>query len=286
MKSLFCTWFVLVICLSACSQQRMNIHFRKNLYDKSIRAALDENKQFESYYLITPGYFDKNGDNEIEVELLERTLTAWFPDKNDDSYLVIDWEKQYFKDLKDELASSPAFLKAKNGFIELIEHIRIIRPNLKLAIYGVPYRFNYDFQRVKDNQKFDSLLLHCDFIAPSLYIPFEEPRNSSRNKSFLANNLKDAIEISLRIDKPVIPFVWYMYSGAFENTQGRFISKDIMLGHLDFIQSYRHRNSGISGVLWWDPSDVAFQGLLKSKNNDLRGIITRREDVLEYYNIR
>lgn len=263
-------------------QDKLNYLFRQELYSHNVRNMINNSSHFESYRIITPGYFDANNDNVIEYDLLERALNEWYPQKGDTGYLVIDWERQYFKDLKKYDSSDNRFFKAQKGFSTLIKAIRSLRPNLKIAIYGIPYRFNYHFQRL-DNTKFGKLLKEADFIAPSLYIPFLEERNSKKNFKFLEENLTDALKLGARIDKPVIPFVWYMYSGAFSTTKGRFIPVERMKKHLEFIEKFSVDGKRVESVLWWDQSKRSFDSLLKSKNNQLRSKVYTHDDVFNYY---
>lgn len=269
------SFLILFVFLSTFAQEKTNFYVRYSSYDTVIQQEIKENSHFD-YFVLTPGYFLKKNSEEVDDVLLNKTLNKWFPQDDSTTYLVIDWEKDYFKTLKKGSKNDKDFLEAEKGFLGLIESIRKLKPNLKIGYYGIPYRFNYDFQKVKDNQKFFKILEQCDFIAPSLYLSFID---YDRNIRFLKENMEQAFVVGKALDKPVIPFFWYLYVNQKETV---LIEKSLMDNYLTFIKEFKFEGKKIEGIFWWDSASITsvFENKAARSNS-----INKREDILKYYNL-
>ncbi|WP_158210643.1 hypothetical protein [Myroides phaeus] len=265
--------FFFILTSSICySQSEKEIFIRYNLYNTEERVSFSQ-KDYQNYFLLTPGYFLYK--NSIDLKVLSKTIEAWFPDKRDNSYLVIDWERDYFKNLK-KGRNTKDFKKSEKAFMYLIKLIKDLRPNLKIGIYGIPFRFNYSFQEIDDLEKFTTLLLECDFIAPSLYLSF---LNVNSNKKFLENNLEQTFKLASKLKKPVIPFFWYMHVNQ-NNTV--IVDKDNMDLYLNYIYSYKYlEKESVFGLFWWDAASISH--IIHSKSAQEKNIL-ERIDILKYYN--
>jgi len=116
----FC--FFILVGVNIYSQNSKNIYLRFNLYDYQTVNQLKEN--YNPYFILTPSYIDSNNDNEIEYDLVKKTIIKWFPNVRDSSYLIIDWERQLFKNLKKFASSGDKFINAENSFVEFISYIK------------------------------------------------------------------------------------------------------------------------------------------------------------------
>ncbi|WP_353120211.1 hypothetical protein [Myroides odoratus] len=269
------SFIIFFVYFSTLAQEKPKFYVRYSSYDASTQEIIKDKKHFD-YFVLTPGYFLKKNTEIVDYGLLEKTLFNWFPDEQSQSYLVIDWERDAFKNLKKYSESDKAFREAEKDFITLIQYIKKKRPNLKVGIYGIPYRFNYDFQKLKDNTKFYNLLRECDFIAPSLYLSFTK---FERNISFLQENLEQALQISEELRKPVVPFFWYLYVNQSETI---LIEKDSMETYLKYIEEFNYKGNKIQGIFWWDAASVSRVFDVKAAKSNS---ITKREDILKYYNL-
>src|SRR5690606_12568763 len=108
--------------------------------------------------------------------------------------------------------NSVRFKNAEKQFIDLLRYIKGVRPNLKIGIYGIPFRTYYPSQlKWNGDRKFDRLMSMSDIVFPSLYIIYpDKEKGKDANEQYLKDNLDVAFSYGERFNKPVIPFIWYI----------------------------------------------------------------------------
>src|SRR5690606_16326726 len=151
----------------------------------------------------------------------------------------------------------------------IINVIKKTRPNVKVGVYGLPFKFYYPSQRQYNaNNKLDVLLEQVDYISPSLYFDYPDmQRGASANRSFLKSNLDYVLSTGIRLNKPVVPFVWHMIHPSNKKFGGDLIDRDELHNHLNFIRNYTVSGRKVAGLLWWEPSYGSFSTYIKTSNS-------------------
>ena len=271
---------------------------RFDLYNERTIQNL-KNNHFEDYKLITRSMIDPDGDQKIEKDLIHAYLKKVFPDRASRGMLVIDWESRTFQTLKKRESTNSAFKAAEEVFISIVKTIKNIRPNLQVGIYGIPFRPTLKEANKQNIQWIDSfntdtkwqtLLSHVDFLAPSFYIIYaDEQIGHENNIIFLELQLKNALLYSATLNKPVYPFFWYRIAStpAVNSTYGRtIIPRQTIIKYLDFISSYRYMNRRISGLLWWDPREeirIGYGSVQRDTSNENSIQYQGRDEIINEY---
>lgn len=221
--------------------------------------------------LQTQGAIVSPGKDVVNHSKVSRFLAGRFPDVNDTGVVVLDWESGPYKQLMYHNADEQVFKEAAQKWIDLIREVKRQRPNLKVGVYGMPFRAFNDWQKNKFNQpgKLTDLLREVDFIAPSLYILYpDEQIGHKRNLQYLKDNLDFALAYGKELDKPVIPFVWHRIHGSNKAYGNDIIPKKVFTEYVDYIASYSSNGYMASGVFWYDYSQRSDQlkGLDKINN--------------------
>lgn len=176
-------------------------------YNKEVQKQLIE-YGFKSMNILTVGNIDPNRTNQVDEEKVKQFLSRFFPNKGNPSYLVIDWEEDLYKDLS-RSQKSKEFARAVEEYIRLTKIIKEYDKSIKIGIYGLPFRLSPNSKNISFLSKFDRLFEHVDFLCPSLYTlnPIREI-GKKKNSSYLIKNLDQVFSYAVRLNKPVIPFVW------------------------------------------------------------------------------
>lgn len=206
---------------------------------------------------------------------VKRFLSKNFPDRDNTSMVLLDWEAGPYDDLKNFPATDSRFKAAENKLIALLNEVRQHRPNLKLAFYGIPFRAWYDWQKQKYNPsgKYDRLLSEVDWIAPSLYILFaDEEVGHARNLQYLRDNLDPALVYGKKYNKPVIPYVWHRIHAASDDYPHDIIQKEVFAKYIRYVSAYSLNGYKASGVYWWDNQGGRLDDL-SGIDNHLKGTV-------------
>jgi hypothetical protein len=88
-----------------------------------------------------------------------------------------------------------------------------------------------------------------------------------KNKAYLEKNLKTAFEYGNRLNKPVIPFVWYMVPSADKKQKREILKKQEMVNYMKLVRHYMWKGNKVKGIFWWEQSGELPEGgkkLMKS----------------------
>lgn len=227
------------------------IFIQKNRYNKRIQV----NNKFTDYKFLGRYYIDRNRKNVIDKNQVEEGLNKMFPNKQDFGFLCVDLENKLYSDLR-KSSNSADFRNALNEFCSLIDFIKSERPNVKVGIYGIPFSFNYIFQKISnDFNKIEPLLAKVDFISPSLYMAYSEQQFSSENaKSFIESNLSLFLDYSKRANKPLYLYVWYKIHPSNKKYGLTNMSTNRMNLYLNTINNFRYNGRKVDGLIWWEPA--------------------------------
>jgi hypothetical protein len=261
--------------------KNFNIYVRKSMY--SIEDYFIQNNIFKYYNILGENYIDPRKTGDIDSESVCTGINLLYPNRDSFGYLVLDIENKVVKDFKKYPLNDYRYIDAFSKLKELISLVKELRPNLKISLYGLPYRVYFSSQnKWNDQRKLDPLLSMCDFIAPSLYILYpNKEKGSNANESYLKQNLKNALVFGKRLDKPVLPFVWYAVSPGNSRFGGEVLEKQEMVNEIELIRNFIWEGIKVEGVIWWEPSERAFQNLIKLPQSiEEKSKITKDKNVI------
>jgi len=253
-------WCFLVLSLTACAQKSFTIYYDQNIHDKSVNDLLSSKISVRNYRLITQHYIDPDNKGIVDLELLKRSIISSYPDSNSKGIICLDLENSLFNDLIKYTNNNRKFQVAETAFINMINCVKKVRPNLTVGIYSLPQRFYYGNPVGADRKKFDNLLKRCDVIFPSLYILYPDQQiGKTANSEYLKKNLDLALEYGSRLNKPVIPFIWGMIHVSNKKYAYKLISRDEMKSYISFIRNYKRNGEVASGVVVWETNELIFE---------------------------
>ncbi len=236
------------------------------------------------------GQIDKNNDLVMEKDAVIKQINKLYPKYNQKGICMLDWEDPILATLQLNQASSKEFIKARNAYIDLIHLVRSLRPNIKLAVYGLPFREYYGrtekWYNASDN--IIPIIKECDIIMPSIY-DFHKG-HSSGNHEYVNDNVANALRLGKKLNKPVYPVVWHRYHVSNKTVPNHLIPKEEFTGHVRSAINSRYEGEKIKGIVWWGlASDEYFYSHKKLKpivqevNN--RDIKSYQEKLLKEYGV-
>ena len=91
-----------------------------------------------------------------------------------------------------------------------------------------------------------------------------------------------------RLNKPVIPFIWYMLFSNEKEDRYEMIPKNVMYEYIQSLEQYKSPSgNGISGFVWWEEYKPFYKNNNWVKQNLLHARDQRsswtREEALKYY---
>ncbi len=215
-----------------------------------------------------PVIYGSGSSSRANLTSVREWLAAEFPTSTSTGYLIISWETGPYPVMQKYSATSSEFKAAESEVLRLLNEVKRFRPNVKVSMYMMPYRFWLQNQNTSYNGtgKFDNIFAKVDFIAPSYYIlQADEEVGHDRNLQYIRENLQVALTYGKRFNKPVIPFMWHkIHPNLSDRYAGEIIQKEVFAKYIDYIANYSYNNYKAAGVWWYD----GLSGQLK----DLSGI--------------
>jgi len=254
MKSIIFTILVFFQCsfLLAQKEEKFNLYLQQSRYSKEAIKSLEEEQiNVKNYLFIGSYYIDRKNEGIINYKTLEEGLDKIIPNKMSEDYLCLDIENAIYKSLKFSKSNSKEFRNNQKKLIELVKFVKNKRPNIKVTLYGIPFTFYWEDVPYK---RFDKLIKQLDFISPHLYIYYPEKQVGFKaNKNYLEKNLKVFLDYGERLDKPVIPFVWYRVHPSNKKFGSNILKESELKNYLIMARTFTHKKNTISGFLWWEP---------------------------------
>jgi len=244
-------YFLLVLFLTVSiitKSQDFKIYFQKNRYN----VEHFENMDYGYYQFVGYEYVDREKKDIIDHEAVKQRIIELYPNEDDTGFLSLDIENRLYLDLRKK--SKSVRKAAVKEFVKIVEVVKALRPNVKIGVYGIPLKFNYDFQKEQNFfRELKPLLKKVDYISPDIYFSFSESeQNEERFLRNLDDNLTLFMDWSTRVNKPLYPYVWYLIHPYNKKFGGKPISDERMSLLLSRIKSFRYKGQAISGVLWWE----------------------------------
>jgi hypothetical protein len=230
-----------------------DIYIFPAFYSKNVRDYLLQNNCSEAH-LLTQSMIDPDKDQQPDLDVVKKYTAELYPEANATGLFVVDWEAQAFNDLRKYDKNDSRFKAAEAAYIRLVNSIKEYRPGLKVAVYGLPFRFFSNAQRVQDgDNKLDGLLSKCDVLTPSLYIMYpNEEVGEQRNMDYLKQNMDQFLIYGARLKKPVIPFFWYKVHPGNKKYGMTVMTQDKVQKYLTLLSTYSNQAGKINGIIWWE----------------------------------
>jgi len=254
-------WFLAIILLGFLLQSKgqSRIYIFKDRYKEDIQSTLNRPEwEFENIKILLQYMMDPKNTGDVDYRLLDSYLDKIVPDKNSEELLCIDLENVAYENVtrnvivKGQMVSRSVYQQSENKLIELIRHVKAKRPKMIVGIFGLPFRA-LDQKRVRVNSVgvLDPILSEVDVIFPSMYVPYERKEQAL---AFLRLNLDRSFEYADRLNKPVVPFFWYLlFPTDSRKLRHELIPRKDMLDYIKYVENYTSRSGrGISGIVWWD----------------------------------
>src|SRR5690606_30209119 len=209
----------------------------------------------------------------IDYKSVNKWITELFPLYKQEGTLCIDLENKLYQNIRGnnitrvKSSSKKEYLDGEKAFIDLVKYVKKLRPNVKVGIFEMPFRV-YSTSEIRKNtsQNLDSILQQVDIIFPCVYVPFPAKIKSTQsNYYFLKTNLDLAFKYGDKLNKPVIPFFWYLYYSSDKTYRYELMPKEELWKYVQYIEEYKSvNNSGVKGIVWWDTPTPYSKKLIKS----------------------
>ncbi|WP_339698162.1 hypothetical protein [uncultured Marixanthomonas sp.] len=280
--------FLLFYCFSYSQYQKsdFNIYVFKSRYSEEGKSFINEQPYLSEIKLLGGYMIDPHKKGTINLESVDKHLKKLFPKPNDEGVLCVNLENRYYDNIRNYDVTHRKYKEAIQEFKKLINFIRIRRPNVKLGIYGLPYRTYYKSQtKWNVGTKLDAILSEVDYIFPSLYVLYpDKEKGEKANNIYWNKNLDTAFSYADRLDKKVIPFVWYIVSTNNKMFGGELLGKNEMSRYLEHIKNYiSPYNCKVDGVVWWESSKKSFKKNVQSATHLNESIDLKNSTILKTY---
>lgn len=179
---------------------------------------------------------------------------------------LLDFEGTWMKFLENDDVTSEEFRAGETAYLDLLRIAREERPGAKWSVYGVPAMRYFgastrgttiawdkatDESRergFRKGRRAQRLIDACDWVAPTIYDPYLDSRNSTNRRAGQAHVYdKVALSVEMARGKPVLPLVWHRVHDT-NKTDGL-----TLLSNEEFIdgQVRPALAAGAAGVVWW-----------------------------------
>lgn len=252
---------IIVILNSGCSAQVIKPIIQSGRYNYKVTTVSDNYYYFGGYYI------DPNKEDIINFVTLKNGINKIIKDIHYNGYIILNIENKIYQELKEEPITHKNYEKNIKSFVDMVELVKELRPNAKVAIYNIPFMFHYEVQRERsDYDKLYPILNVVDFFAPSLYLHYnEKQRKSEFFSAYINSNLNLNFEYAERLNKKVYPFVWYKIHPSNRNYGGDVVSTKQYSEYLNMIKNYRYKNKRVEKVIYWEPAKTTIDIDKKAK---------------------
>lgn len=268
-------------------KRQFSIYVFKDRYSLATGDFIESHHVFKVIKIMGHNVIDPYNKGIFDFEKIELYINEEFPQRDASGVLCINIENSFYQHLKDNPTLNE-FGIAEQKFIDLATTIRELRPNVKLGLYGLPFRVFYDSQsKWNSNGKFDNILSYFDIIFPSLYVLFPEKQiGKDGSESYLDKNLEWAFEYASRLNKDVVPFVWYLVNPGNEKFGGELLGRREFKSYINFISAYSYNGIKVKGIVWWEPSKSFFNKNVKSASHlPFESVLLEKDYILREYSL-
>lgn len=215
---------------------------------------------------------NENDEWSIDENRLTKFVNERISNYKSNEYVVLNWEGEVYKAIR-KGPDSPDFIRASELFIKAYDIVKKIRPYTRVGYYGFPIR---EYWKRDDNWKLrnrtlDDFLSHFDVLYPSLYDFYDSGTYQGKGDlAYVHDNVQEALLMGIRLNKPVLPFIWHRYHTSNKLKARELIPVDEFIDHVTAAASVNEGGKSIDGVIWWGSEYSAFAkkniSIYKDKN--------------------
>ena len=266
---LFCFIFPSLFALSQTINklyENQYVFLNKRKYQGEVLRKINNNPKIKDIQIFTKSTLLTN--DKIDYNKFLKYIESLYPSVNATGTACLDIENILYENIQNYDKNNINFQYSVDQFIKLIRFFKKNRKNVRIGIYGIPYKITAEKHLKYNTSKLDELLSEVDVIFPSLYLPYSFGESkSSLYSSFLTTNLKTALAYGKRLGKPVIPFTWYMVHPSNRFYGGEIIDKFRYDKYLSDILNFSYDNSKVAGIVYWDSSYDYFQSSVRQRSS-------------------
>lgn len=242
------------------SNPDFSVYLQENRYDAAVSHMVSTSSNFQYYKYLGEYYIDRERKGIIDYKYVDQGIANLFPQQDQSGFLCLNIENSIYQNLKKYNPGQIQFDKSEKQLIDFIKYVKHQRVNIKVGIYGLPSNFYWKNIDEKYPNKFDKLLKEVDYISPHLYIHYSENQYGLQNNiKYIRQNLAVSLDYGLRLNKPVIPYVWYLIHPSNKKFGKELIPQDEMVNYLKTISTYEFNNRKVKGIIWWEPSKLDYK---------------------------
>lgn len=251
MKNFIVLILIFLIVPSDLNAQNFTIFTQNKRYNIKCKNCI------RNYYFFGQFYIDQGKKNIINLKSLEQGINKIIPNKQDSDLIVLDIENKIYQDIKKNNKLDQNYRLNINKLVEMIQFTKKLRPNARVVLYGMPFNFNYDFQKhYNDFEKLKPLLQAVDYLTPSLYLMYSNfEKDDDYFKKYINSNLDLTFQFAEKVNKPVLPFVWYKIHTYNKISGGSEINSNLYSNYLKLIKDYKYKNKKVNGIIYWEPAN-------------------------------
>lgn len=244
----FCA-VILINC--SCLSQNIRLFIQSERYTNEVSSL------GEKYFFFGKYYIDRSNQGIINLSTLEAGINTRIPNKKSSDLIVLDIENKVYQDVKTKSSSDPNYQSNITKLVGMIQRVKKLRPNARVVLYGMPFNFNYDFQKhYNDFEKLKPLLRVVDYLTPALYLMYSNlEKGDDYFKKYINSNLNLTFQFAEKVNKPVLPFVWYKIHTYNKISGGSEISSCLYSNYLKLIKDYKYKNKKVDGIIYWESAN-------------------------------
>lgn len=219
-------------------------------------------ENFTKALLVVQRHVEGEEKGTVDRARLTRFVERYIPYPKDDVLVMIDWEGPIMEALeRGDLGDNTAFKSAASAYLEAYNLVKKLRPNAIVGFYRFPIREYHGRNKtwLARNRSLDTLFSQFDALFPSVY-DFYVSRGSykRRDVEYVEENIKEALAMGIRIDKPVYPFIWHRYHSSGGKTPNGLIEPGEFKEHVKAIVNTDVDGERVEGVVWWGSDYIKF----------------------------
>jgi hypothetical protein len=196
---------------------------------------------------------NKNDAWLMDPEILKANVLRAIPDPESKAYVVLNWEGPAYLAIQ-KGPKAEGYERASQQFIAAYKLVKSLRPGTKVGYYGFPIRKYFkrnEAWRTK-NRSLDRFLSSFDVLYPSLYDFYDSSTyRGKKDLNYVRENTEEFIQAGLRLNKPVMPFVWHRYHTSNKKRSLDLIPINEFTAHVGAAAGARVEDKKIDGLVWW-----------------------------------
>lgn len=265
--------------------------------ENTVQRTILNDYALQRVYVIYKGAFVVGDGITFSKKRMKDYLNLVLPDKTASGYAVLDWEGYAYNIISGAtIVTDDIFQNALNSFIAAVNYAKYLRPNYKWSIYGMPtwLFYTYSLEKPLSHSRRIRLFESLDFLAPSCYM-FDRINQTIAQKfaaQYIDNNIKYCLELGVKLNKPVYPFVWQRYQPYLEGygyqNANMLIPRKDWIEYISRIVKTKIPTKNVDGVIWWHSMDFLYSirtssAILTEEFKNVTNVYTYQDTLFRNY---